>query len=108
MREDIKLFLPLVLIIILMMGTLFLLQLSIEFNKSPYNVTVNDKYYLRDLFINGYYIEDLNIPLTHSRRISDYDEWNKMEIGKIYSCKNTPTDIFDMNPHHKSIYCEEV
>lgn len=108
MREDVKLFLPVLLMVILMIVTGFLMQYVVDLKEKPYTFVVNDKYYLYGPFVDGYYVEDLNMPLTHSRRISDHDEWNRMKIGKTYSCKNTPIDIFDMNPHHKSMYCEEV
>lgn len=104
--DNTKLFLQLILVIISMIGTLFIIQYATDIQEKSYTFVVNDKYYLNDVFIHGYYIEDLNMPLTHSRRI-DYSEWVKMEIGKTYSCKNTKIDMFDINPHHKSMYCEE-
>jgi len=107
-NEEIKICLLLILSCILMIITAFSMQYAIDLQENPCTFTVDDKYYLYDPLINGYYIEDLNIPLTHSRRISDYAEWKKMEIGKTYTCNNIKIDIFDMNPHHKSMYCEEV
>ena len=73
----------------------------------PYTVTVTDKYYSNMPLTSGYFVEDLNVPLTHSRLIP-YNEWIKMEIGKIYLCTPLPVGMFDMNPHHLRLSCAEI
>lgn len=109
-KEQVKLLLYLTGMVVLLILTVGAIQYVNDSADDPYTFVVTDKYYMNNGFSSGYMVEDLNVPLTHSRMI-EYVEWNKMKIGKIYQCQNTPMTLdrmFDNNPHHSWMTCEEV
>jgi len=98
---------PLCVLLIIMGITLGGIAYAQNHMYDPYAVAVTDKYYSNMPLASGYFVEDLNVPLSHSRLIP-YNEWIKMEIGKTYLCTPLPVSIFDMNPHHSRLSCVEI
>jgi hypothetical protein len=108
-KELIKTFLIVSGMVILLVLTVGAMQYVSKSSNDPYTFTVTDKYYMNSGFSAGYMVEDLKVPLTHSRMI-EKREWDNMEIGKIYTCQNVPATLdrmFDSNPHHPWMTCEE-